>query len=403
MWNGVVTNVGLNLLEQWASGGDVLPIEKATVGSGLVAQTNLRSSTYVQGEVGNAPIVASTPVTGGTQYRVQIQPAQNAAYVLHQVGIWAHLGNNGASTLIALYQEEDGISVPLQADQPGFLFTMYAIVTMSNTGEMTVNFDTSAYMTRSDFDAAMENYVTVTTFNTAIAGMVKGVNNGTSTETPDENGVVTLPTDNTPTEDSDNYVKSGGVYNALEEKQDTLTFDSSPTQDSTNPVTSGGVYAANAAQDTQIAALQNDLGIVEDGDTATHTIAQGQYVIWQGALYTADAAIASGTTLAASGGNKNLTAVENGGLNALNSKIATKQNSLDLGITATDLNNVDTGCCVTDSNTANIPNGAGRCVVSTTKTIVNGYVFSIQIAVSHDQAKQYLRYEWGSWGNWHEI
>ena len=72
---------------------------------------------------------------------------------------------------------------------------------------------------------------------------------------------------------------------------------------------------------TDIAALKNDLGIVEDGDTATHTIAQGQYVIWQGALYTADAAIASGTTLAASGGNKNLTAVENGGLNALNSNV----------------------------------------------------------------------------------
>ena len=101
----------------------------------------------------------------------------------------------------------------------------------------------------------------------------------------------------------------------------TLPKDSAPTQASTNLITSGAVYAADAAQDTQIAALKNDLGIVEDGDTATHTIAQGQYVIWQGALYTADAAIASGTTLAASGGNKNLTAVENGGLNALNSKL----------------------------------------------------------------------------------
>lgn len=253
MWNGVVTNVGLNLLEQWASGGDVLTIEKATAGSGLVAQTNLRSSTYVQGEVGNAAIVASTPVTGGTQYRVQIQPAQNASYVLHQVGIWAHLGNNGASTLIALYQEEDGIIVPLQADQPGFLFTMYAIVTMSNTGEMTVNFDTSAYMTRSDFDAAMENYVTVTTFN-----------------------------------------------------------------------------AANNAQNTQIANLKSNAGIVEDGNTATHTISKGQYVIWKGVLYTADAAIASGTRLAASGGNKNLTAVPNGGLNALNGNIAAVNDRLTI-------------------------------------------------------------------------
>lgn len=107
----------------------------------------------------------------------------------------------------------------------------------------------------------------------------------------------------------------------------TLPKDSAPTQGSTNLITSGAVYAADAAQDTQIAALKNDLGIVEDGDTATHTIAQGQYVIWQGALYTADAAIASGTTLAASGGNKNLTAVENGGLNALNNKIS----ALDTG------------------------------------------------------------------------
>lgn len=34
------------------------------------------------------------------------------------------------------------------------------------------------------------------------------------------------------------------VYNALQNKQDTLTFDQTPTADSENPVTSGGVYAA---------------------------------------------------------------------------------------------------------------------------------------------------------------
>ena len=33
---------------------------------------------------------------------------------------------------------------------------------------------------------------------------------------PDANGEVTLPTDNTPTENSTNYVKSGGVYSAIE-------------------------------------------------------------------------------------------------------------------------------------------------------------------------------------------
>lgn len=107
--------------------------------------------------------------------------------------------------------------------------------------------------------------------------------------------------------------------------QTALTFDSTPTQNSTNPVTSGGVYAANNAQNTQIANLKSNAGIVEDGNTATHTISRGQYVIWKGVLYTADAAIASGTTLAASGGNKNLTAVSNGGLNSLLSQFENQQ------------------------------------------------------------------------------
>lgn len=54
----------------------------------------------------------------------------------------------------------------------------------------------------------------------------------------------TLTFDSAPTENSDNPVKSGGVYTALGGKQDTLTFDSSPTDNSNNPVKSGGVYTA---------------------------------------------------------------------------------------------------------------------------------------------------------------
>ena len=68
--------------------------------------------------------------------------------------------------------------------------------------------------------------------------------------------------------------------------------------------------------------IKNALGIVEDGNTATQAIAKGQYVIWKDALYTADAPISIGETLASSGGSKNLTAKPEGGLNALNSNLA---------------------------------------------------------------------------------
>lgn len=53
---------------------------------------------------------------------------------------------------------------------------------------------------------------------------------------------VTIDTDAVPTYGSTNPVESGGVYNALLGKQDTLTFDSAPSQGSNNPVRSGGIY-----------------------------------------------------------------------------------------------------------------------------------------------------------------
>lgn len=205
MWNGVVTNAGLSLLEMWAVGGETLYIDRATAGTGTVAQDNMRSSTYVQGDVGAVPIVASIPVSSGTQYRIQVQPSQSASYILRQLGIWAHLGDNGASTLLALYQDEDGVSVPLEADDPGFNFTLYAIVTMSNQGSISVNYDTSAYVTR---DALAE----------VTSGMIKTVRFGGQTYTGDYAGAISIPVDAQPTENSNNTVKSGGVYDAVATK-----------------------------------------------------------------------------------------------------------------------------------------------------------------------------------------
>ena len=54
-----------------------------------------------------------------------------------------------------------------------------------------------------------------------------------------------------------------------------------------------------------------NVGIVQNGNTATQNISKGQYVIWQGALYIASAAIASGAALSSS----NLKTASGGGLN----------------------------------------------------------------------------------------
>ena len=54
----------------------------------------------------------------------------------------------------------------------------------------------------------------------------------------------TLTFDNAPVENSDNPVKSGGIFTSLAGKQDALTFDNAPTENSDNPVKSGGIYTA---------------------------------------------------------------------------------------------------------------------------------------------------------------
>ena len=58
----------------------------------------------------------------------------------------------------------------------------------------------------------------------------------------DINNYVIDNADATPTADSKNLVLSGGVASALSGKQDTLTFDDVPTENSNNPVKSYGIY-----------------------------------------------------------------------------------------------------------------------------------------------------------------
>lgn len=66
-----------------------------------------------------------------------------------------------------------------------------------------------------------------------------------------------------------------------------------------------------------ISKIKAALGIVENDNTASHTIASGKFVTWKGDLYKAKSAIPSGTTLSSS----NLQAVSEGGLNELSEQI----------------------------------------------------------------------------------
>ena len=72
--------------------------------------------------------------------------------------------------------------------------------------------------------------------------------------------------------------------------------------------------------------LRSLTGIVEDGDTATHAISTGKYVIWKGNPCKASSAISIGDALSSS----NLTALTDGVCNDLADETGAKVNKTDI-------------------------------------------------------------------------
>lgn len=153
MWDqAVVTNAGKALLQQWAGGG-TLTIDGAKAGAGAVSQLNLINQTAVTQEKQTLSIISAKQVEGGTQFHVQIT-APDAGYTAKQIGIYGHL-DSGDSALIALYQDESGITVPSKAEMPDFVYAFYATIQGSNTGTLSVTLDTSALVTQATLTAAV--------------------------------------------------------------------------------------------------------------------------------------------------------------------------------------------------------------------------------------------------------
>ena len=153
MWDqAVVTNAGKALLQQWAGGG-TLTIDGARAGAGAVSQLNLINQTAVTQEKQTLSIISAKQVEGGTQFHVQIT-APDAGYTAKQIGIYGHL-DGGDSTLIALYQDESGITVPSKAEMPDFVYAFYATIQVSNTGTLSVTLDSSALVTQATLTAAV--------------------------------------------------------------------------------------------------------------------------------------------------------------------------------------------------------------------------------------------------------
>ena len=154
-WNGTVTNLGIELLQQWTTSGATLVIDGAKTGEGTVPVSQLMGQSDVAGTSHSAGIAGKTIGDGQVTYNVQIEAAASA-YTAMQIGIFAHVGNN-ASMLLALYQAEagSGISVYAESEMPEFSTIFDAIVQMSTDGNLQVTIDSSLLVNRGQFDAGL--------------------------------------------------------------------------------------------------------------------------------------------------------------------------------------------------------------------------------------------------------
>ncbi len=152
-----------------------------------------------------------------------MMPTQNSTNPVYSGGVWEALAQISPSVTIDAYPTEGSA----HAVSSGGVYTYVANI--ANSKQNTLNWDTTPTL----------NSLNPVTSDGIRRAIDAGGGGGGGTIDP------------TPTEGSSNAVSSGGVYTALQGKQDTLTFDTTPTALSDNPVTSDGIRVAlNGKQDT---------------------------------------------------------------------------------------------------------------------------------------------------------
>lgn len=152
MWDdAVITNVGKTLLAQWAAGG-TFNIDSAAAGTGTVNASLLMAQTGLVAQKQAMSIVKSEKITGGVRLQLQLtNKGVSAQYTINQIGVWGSL-DGGGTTMMAIFQDDDGVVVPAETDTPEYVFTIYAVLQMDNTGTITVTIDSSVNVSQAQFN-----------------------------------------------------------------------------------------------------------------------------------------------------------------------------------------------------------------------------------------------------------
>jgi len=151
-WTGVVTNAGKALFATWLE-GTKLNFDAAEGGSGTVAESALLAQTALVNKKQELSILGAIRTANGVKLTIQIT-APATGYTLNQIGIKASV-NGGNKVLVALLQNAVSIAIPSASDTPDFIYKHFAVIEVSNEGDFTATYDTSALVSQSTLDAAL--------------------------------------------------------------------------------------------------------------------------------------------------------------------------------------------------------------------------------------------------------
>ncbi|MDQ0153396.1 hypothetical protein J2S20_002116 [Moryella indoligenes] len=155
MWeNSVITNPGKELIKKCLN-GKVLTITRAAVGMGTASNALLMEQTGLKSQKKIAQIIEKKEIASGVKIRVQVTSLNTPqSYTINQIGIWGAV--EGTEALIAIYQDESGVVVPSTTESGDFVFNFWATIQISGQGNIEVNVDTSALVSRTSLDYELE-------------------------------------------------------------------------------------------------------------------------------------------------------------------------------------------------------------------------------------------------------
>lgn len=155
MWeNSVITSPGKELIKKCLD-GKLLTITRAAVGMGTASNALLMEQTGLKSQKKMAQIIEKKEITSGVKIRVQVTSLDTPqSYTINQVGIWGAV--EGTEALIAIYQDESGVVVPSTTESGDFVFNFWATIQISGQGNIEVNVDTSALVSRTSLDYELE-------------------------------------------------------------------------------------------------------------------------------------------------------------------------------------------------------------------------------------------------------